>query len=244
MDNTLLVGLTRQMTLRRQMDVVANNIANMSTVGFKVERPAFHEVTERPARHEQGPHPIKFVEDWALARDFSTGALTRTDAPFDVALESDGFFTVSNAAGDVLLTRDGRFAPNADGMLVTQGGQQVLDDTQQPIQLNMESGEPVSITRDGIITQGEQQIGRLGVVEVANRAALEKQGDNQFRLPGDGFEQSFAPLVRQGFLEGSNVKPILEVTRMIETSRAYESTTRMIRSAEELKRKAIEKLAG
>ena len=87
MDNTMLIGLTRQLTLRRQMDVVANNIANANTQGFKAERMMLEPDTSMRARHQDGPNRARFVDEWAMGRDFSQGSLTQTSRPLDVALE-------------------------------------------------------------------------------------------------------------------------------------------------------------
>src|SRR3546814_6865449 len=99
MDNALYVGLSRQMVLRREMDIVANNIANADTNGFKVESLISREQPGPPAFTLQGPRPIKFVSANGVARDFGQGALRRTDAPFDLAIEGQGFFKVSTQLG-------------------------------------------------------------------------------------------------------------------------------------------------
>ena len=100
MDNTMLIGLTRQLTLRRQMDVVANNIANANTQGFKAERMMLEPDTSMRARHQDGPDRAKFVDEWAMGRDFSQGALTHTSRPLDLALQGDGFFMLETDAGE------------------------------------------------------------------------------------------------------------------------------------------------
>ena len=125
MDNAILIGLTRQLTLRRALDVTANNIANMSTTGFKLERPLLSEHdAARPARADDGKRDVTFVRDWGFMRDFSPGALEHTARPFDVALAGEGFFSVETAEGETRYTRDGRFALNAEGQLVTAAGGQ------------------------------------------------------------------------------------------------------------------------
>jgi flagellar basal-body rod protein FlgF len=122
MDNALYVGLSRQMTLRRELDIVANNIANANTTGFKVEELMVRTEPAKPARTAGGTNPVKFVLDDGVARDFGQGALTQTGGDFDLALEGQGFFKVSTAGGE-RYTRDGRFTMNPDGKLVTQNGQ-------------------------------------------------------------------------------------------------------------------------
>lgn len=239
MDNALMVGLARQLTLRRAMDVTANNIANMSTAGFRAERPLYAPQSERPATHEDGPRPIQFVQDWSVLRDFTPGAVERTGRPLDVAIETDGFFIV-DANGEDRFTRDGRFALDADGRLVTAQGYGVLDDAGGEIFLDLEGPEPV-ITQNGAVLVEGDEIARIQVVDFEDLSSLEKTGEGLFRtdaLP----EPINEPSLRQGFVESSNVAPILEITRMIEVQRAYESVTRMIKTEEDLKSKAIERL--
>ena len=126
MDNALYVGLSRQMTLRRQLDIVANNIANANTTGFKTEDLMVRTEQAKPAKTLDGASPVKFVLDDRVARDFTQGAMTKTGGDFDLAIEGTGFFHVQTAAGN-RYTRDGRFTTNPEGQLVTQEGAQVLD---------------------------------------------------------------------------------------------------------------------
>src|SRR3954471_12660459 len=127
MDNALYVGLSRQIVLKRQMDIVANNIANADTNGFKVESLMTKEVPGPPAFTLQGPRPVKFVGEDGVARDFGQGGLRRTDAPLDVAIEGPGFFQVTTASGP-RYTRDGGFRMDDTGRLTTAAGQPVADD--------------------------------------------------------------------------------------------------------------------
>jgi flagellar basal-body rod protein FlgF len=132
MDNAMLIGLTRQLTLRRQMDVVANNIANASTQGFKAERVMLESEIQHRARHVDGPSRTQFVDEWAMGRDLSQGALTRTGGALDLALEGEGLFMLQTEAGE-RFTRDGSFTLNADGELTASDGARVLDDTGNPV---------------------------------------------------------------------------------------------------------------
>ena len=241
MDNTMLIGLTRQLTLRRAMDVTANNIANAQTSGFKAERVMLAENTDSRARHVDGPNRVAFVDEWALGRDFTQGSLTHTGRPLDLALEGEGFFTVQTEAGE-RYTRDGRFTLNALGELTASDGAQVLDQNGQPIVLNPDGGE-IAIDPTGAISQGGAIGPRIGVAVFAEAAVLQKTGDNRFSAPEEAERMADAlPLVRQGHSESSNVRAMTEITRMMEMSRAYASVTRMIRDTDELSRKAIERL--
>ena len=176
MDNALYVGLSRQMVLRRQMDIVANNIANADTNGFKVEALMTKEVPGPPAFTAQGPRPVKFVGADGVARNFGQGALRRTDSPLDVAIDGQGFFKVTTKAGD-RFTRDGHFRMDDNGILTTQAGDPVADDGGGQITLDPQKGE-VSIAADGTVSQGVERVGKIGVYQFANLSVLEKVGGN------------------------------------------------------------------
>jgi len=241
MDNALYVGLSRQMVLRREMDIVANNIANADTSGFKVESLMTKEQPGPPAFTLQGPKPVKFVAADGVARDFGQGGLRRTDAPLDLAIEGQGFFKVTTKDGD-RYTRDGRFRTDDLGRLTTQAGQTVADEGGGEITLDLQKGQ-ITIAPDGTVSQGSERVGKVGVYKFDTLSVLEKKGDN---LLANTSNSQPAPAidakVRQGMLEESNVKPILEITRMIEVSRAYEQVTRMMDSQSELTRSTITRM--
>ena len=241
MDNALYVGLSRQMVLRKEMDIVANNIANMDTAGFKVESMMQKTDPAAPARTFGGPAPVKFVTADGVARDFGQGVLTRTGGPLDMAIEGAAFFQVQTPDGP-RFTRDGRFTTDSTGKLVTQGGLAVLDASGGEIVIDAEKGE-VAIGPDGSMSQGNETVGKVGMFEFANPGVLSKTGDNLFRNVSNlAAEPAVEARVRQGFLEGSNVRPVLEITRMVEVSRAYEQTAKMIDSEADLSRRAVERL--
>ena len=241
MDNALYVGLSRQMVLRREMDIVANNIANADTSGFKVESLMTKEQPGPPAFTLQGPKPVKFVSANGVARDFGQGGLHRTDAPLDMAIEGEGFFKITTKDGE-RYTRDGRFRTDDLGRLTTQEGQTVADEGGGEITLDLQKGQ-ITIAQDGTVSQGSERVGKVGVFKFDTLSVLEKKGDN---LLANTSNSQPAPAidakVRQGMLEESNVKPILEITRMIEVSRAYEQVTRMMDSQSELTRTAITRM--
>jgi flagellar basal-body rod protein FlgF len=241
MDNTLYVGLSRQMVLRREMDIIANNIANLDTNGFKVESLMQKTDPAYPAVTMGGPKPVKFVAADGVARDFNQGVLVKTDAPLDMAIEGQGFFQVQGPDGP-RFTRDGRFTTDTSGKLVTQGGLAVADESGGEIIIDGEKG-PVSIGPDGSMSQGNERIGKIGAFKFANAGVLEKAGDNLYKNTSNlSAEKAEDAKVRQGFLESSNVKPVLEITRMVEVSRAYEQTSKMIDSAADLSRRAVDRL--
>ena len=239
MDNTTYVGLSRQMTLRRELDIVANNIANADTAGFKVESLMTSTEPRRPARTDQLPHVPNFVLDTGVARNFSQGSLRRTDNALDVAIEGDGFLTVRTPEGD-RYTRDGGLRVDARGRLVTQKGDPVIGDGGE-ITLRQDEPPP-AIAADGTISQGALRIGRLSVVRFDNLSALSKQGDNLFMADGEAPRPAPEVRLRQGMLETSNAQPVLEVVKLIELSRSYERVTRIIDNTQDLSRRAVERL--
>lgn len=241
MDNALFVGLSRQMILRKEMDIIANNIANMDTTGFKVESMMQKTDPAEPAVTLGGPRPVKFVAPDGVARDFNQGALTKTGGELDMAIEGKGFFQVQTPDGP-RFTRDGRFTTDPTGRLVSQKGEAVLDASGGEIIIDMEKGQ-VSVGADGSMTQGTELVGKVGMFAFTNPGALEKSGDNQFRNASNLQANPATDVkLRQGHLEGSNVRPVIEITRMVEVSRAYESTARMMDSEHELSRRTVERL--
>ncbi|HEY8571867.1 flagellar basal-body rod protein FlgF [Phenylobacterium sp.] len=241
MDNTNFVGLSRQIVLRREMDIIANNIANADTAGFKVESLMTRAEPKAPAFTLGGPKPVKFVVADGVLRDFTQGAVRRTDGPLDFAIEGQGFFRVRGDEGE-RFTRDGRFRTDEVGRLVTQGGAMVLDEGGGEVTIDPERG-PLMMGADGTLTQNGERVGKLAVVEFENLSVLEKTGDNL--LQNTSNEQprpATEARLRQGMLEGSNVQPILEITRMIEVSRAYESMARMMDSNADLARRSVERM--
>ena len=241
MENAAYVGLSRQMALRRELDVVANNIANADTTGFKVEQMLIGtEVGER-ARNAFVRPGVSFVLDKGVGRDYGQAALEQTGRNLDFGIEGEGaFFKVSDAAGEAY-TRDGAFTLDPEGRLTTQAGAAVQGDGGDII-LDRSLGEP-SVAADGTISQNGTPAGRLSIVRFDTLAALEKGGDGLYRNASNAAAiDATDARVRQGMLEGSNVNPILEITNLIEIQRAYESVTRMIENANDLSRRAVERL--
>ncbi len=249
MDNAIYVGLSRQMTLQRSLDVAANNLANVDTAGFKVEHLS---VTTDPisapgASFGLGGAPINYVLDNGSTRDFTQGSIEQTGATFDTAIEGAGFFSVQTANG-VRYTRDGRFGTDAQNRLVDQAGDPVLDTGGSPLTIDPTLTTP-SIGKDGSISQSARngaisKVGRIGVTRFANKGALSKEGSNLFADATGAAGATNAPdaVVRQGFVEKSNVNPVAEVTSLIDITRAYERMQNIILATQDLSAKAVDGL--
>lgn len=216
MENAIYAALTRQSGLMREMRTVANNIANSNTNGFRREGVVF---TEYMVSLDHRGETLAMANARGRMVDLSTGVLTQTNGQFDIALEGEGFFMVQTAEGP-RLTRAGAFTPNADGELVDMAGNALLDDGQAPIAIPA-GVRQVGIGTDGTISADDQPVGRIGVYASPDPSELLHQEGTLF-TPGENPEPIEDPRVRQGFLEESNVDPVLEISRMIEVQRAYE----------------------
>jgi flagellar basal-body rod protein FlgF len=245
MENALLIGLSRQMTLRRELDTIANNVANVNTAGFKADQLLFQDHLMPTARIDgahRGDRAVHYVIDPRTRTDFAGGAVEQTGGEYDVAIQGQGFFAVQ-APGGERYTRAGAFRLDATGRLVTATGLPVLTEG-GPISFTAEDGR-VTIGADGTISTRQGLRGRLRVVRFADEAALRKDGENLF-APGQGQQAQAATQatrVVQGALERSNVQPVLEIARMIEVTRAYQTVSQMIDRTQDLRRTAIERLA-
>lgn len=235
METTAYIALSRQMALRRRMDVIANNIANMTTTGFKAEA-----LLLEPVRADAGARrELSFVQDVAVMRDLAGGPMTPTGNPLDVAIEGPGYFVVDTPDG-LRYGRGGQFRLNEFGEVITADGHAVLDDGLAPLELPP-NGQSIVIAEDGTISGDEGVVGRLGVVTFADEQALEKTGAGLYATDQPP-EPAAAPHLVQGTLEGSNVRPVVEMTEMIATQRAYQGAQKLIDTHAELQRRAVERM--
>ncbi|GAB1716674.1 MAG: flagellar basal body rod protein [Nitrobacter sp.] len=251
MENTLLIGLSRQMMLERQMDVIANNVANVNTNGFKADRSLFEEYL-MPVAHEDnfvgGDRRLSFVQDRATFHDFSGGATEQTKNPLDVAIDGKAFLVVKTPAGE-RYTRDGGLQINAQGQLVTASGDPVLG-SNGPITFQ-QTDHDIAISDDGTVTviEGTNNAadsirGKLRLVSFAQAQKLLKEGSNLYAAGEGNFAQpDTTARVRQGFIERSNVNAVTEMSRMVEVSRAYTQMATLLQQQSDLQKSAIEKLA-
>ena len=240
MDNSLLVSLSHQLAAYRAIDVIANNIANASTPGFKREASAFEEYVSRmrPAEGEMGTQMLSFVKDAGTLRDTAQGQMNQTGAPFDLAINGKGYFAVQTPQG-LRYTRDGHFSLDAAGQIVNSSGY-VLQGDGGAITITPDDGD-IRIAPDGTVSGRTGQLAKVRVVDFADEYAMVKQGANLYSTT----QAAQTPAVidiRQGTLESSNVQPVLEISHMIEVMRAYEATATLSKSEQDMKRQAVEKL--
>ena len=241
-ENAQLISLSRQMALQRHMDMVANNIANVNTTGFKAEQLLFEEFKMPIAAHGDfsgDDRTLSYVQDWATIQDFSDGAMVQTDAPLDLAISGDGFFTVQTAAGE-RWTRGGAFQINNEGTLVDLSGNPVMGDGGQ-IQFGPEETDS-RIGADGSISSTAGAKGRLRIVEFAEVQALVREGNNL--MSGGTPIAATNSRVLQGFTEKSNVSGVAEMAEMIRVTRAYESIASLGQKQDDMRRDAIKRLGS
>lgn len=238
MDNVNYVALSAEVSLRRNLDVVANNIANMNTVGFKADRMIFAEVVIKSAGNKV-TSPTSFVQDKHTWTDFSAGPLRETGSNLNVAIVGDGFLAVETPNG-VQYTRDGRFQINNEGLLVNLDGNPVLNIEGGQIQLPAGSND-VTINKNGVVSNNNTVVARLGVFNSDNPQAMQKVGSVGFTSNADLEPIPNAQLI-SGMVEDSNINSISEMTRMISITRAYEQANNLSDTTDGLRKDAVARL--
>lgn len=236
MENAITATLSRQTGLMARMQMVANNIANANTTGFRTEGMMFSEFIRTLG---PGEPSLSMAAARVRMTGLAQGALARTGGDFDLAIEGEGFFLILAPDGE-RLTRAGAFAPDADGNLVTTQGWPVLDAGGAPLFVPAGTGT-VGIASDGTISADGQPVGQIGLVLPADTGAMTRLDGVTFRTD-DGLEPANNARILQGFLESSNVDPVLELARMIEVQRAYEMGQSFLEREDERIRNVIQTL--
>lgn len=242
MESSILVTLSRQGALRRDLDVVANNLANMNTTAFKAERMMLvdHPVPAPGVRDPRG-QPLMFVRDVATVRDLADGGLEETGADLDVAISGDGYLVVDTPLGP-RYTRNGHLRLDGTGQLVTDHGLPVLTREGTPVAVALEDGR-IGIGRDGSIITDAGVRGSLRVVRFEQPQAMQMIEGGL--LSSEETPQDVpAPMLMQGMLERSNVQPILEMKRLIEVQRAYDQARGLIDREDDRLRKMMQVYVG
>jgi flagellar basal-body rod protein FlgF len=235
----LYVALSSQIALEKRLNTIADNVANASTIGFRATGVKFEDVVSG-----LGDDSLSFVSSGDTYISNTNGPLRETGNPFDFAIKGDAWFGIETPGGTVM-TRDGRFTLTENGELMTIEGYPVLDAGGAPIQLDPRNGPPRA-GADGSLRQGDNLVGALGLYNF-------DPGPNFVRFGNSGIVPAGQPEpvvdrldagVAQGFLEESNVNPVLEITRLIMVQRAFENGAAMIRDTESSYDEAIKTLGS
>jgi flagellar basal-body rod protein FlgF len=251
MENALLVGLSRQIALSHDLDIVANNVANIDTTGYKADNALFSQYRMSKASDGDftgGDRRVDFVTDRASWIDFSEGALQHTGNPLDVAIQGNGYLVVQTPRG-LRYTRNGALVTNAAGQLVTDEGYPVQGEN-GPITFQ-NTDHNINISLSGIVTvqEGNSTIdtprGTLQLASFANPKVLQKDGASTFMAP-DNVAPNPAPTntnVVQGEIEKSNVNGVAEMSRLIEITRSYSDIANILSQEGDLRRNALSQLS-
>ncbi|MEA2992730.1 MAG: flagellar basal-body rod protein FlgF [Alphaproteobacteria bacterium] len=251
MENSLLVGLSRQVALSRELEVISNNVANLNTTGFKSDGALFEQYLMPGARDGQfsgADSRVTSVRDRATWLDLSQGPIQQTGSPLDIAIEGDGYLTVQTPRGD-RYTRNGSLQINAAGELVTNDGYRVLGESGPIVFEN--SDRDITINPDGSIrvheglsAKTDSPRGKLLLVDFSKPQQLRKDGSSTFVAnPDNQPRPTTTAHVVQGAVEKSNVRGVIEMTRLIEVTRSYTEISALMQQQGEMRRGAIDKLA-
>jgi flagellar basal-body rod protein FlgF len=245
MDPTTYVALAAQVALQKELETVANNVANANTAGFKADRSFFESYLEPLSGPGGG---VSFVEDAATYVDQSSGPIEVTGNPLDIALDGDGFLAVATPQGTEY-TRNGHLRVGPDGTLVDAAGRSLLGVDGAPIQMP-EGFEDPEIKNNGklrVTVNGRQQdVAQIGVFRPTSSNLIRKGGDGLLTAPQSEMQPTSpddgGARIVQGSIEGSTVQPMKEIANMTELSRAYERLQNMMQNESDRERKMIDAL--
>lgn len=242
MDNTSYVALSRQNALWKQMEVVANNMANLNTVGFKAEDVMVAE-TDVKTKSDTTPfgRQVAFVHDLGTVRDPKEGPMSKTGEPLDVAIHGSGYFTLDSPGG-ARFTRAGHFRLDENGMIVSSEGFPVMQANGTPIIVAPNEAQ-INIANDGTVSTENGQIGQMRVVSFANEQDLKKAGDGTY-ITNATANTVARPELTQGMLEDSNVEAISQMTQMLTVMRNYQSVQNILDNEQDRIIKAMPVLSG
>ncbi len=236
------IAISQQAALQRQTEVIANNLANLSTPAFKADRLIFAEFVQGAAdgTASSTSTPMSFVREVGSIRDLREGNMVQTSNDFDFAIQGQGFFVVQTPGGN-RYTRQGTFHLDGKGQLVTNDGFAVLDSTSRPI-VKPAGTSRFEVTAEGQISTESGPLGKFQVVTFTDEQSMKKSGGGLFETDAAPTPATPKTLVRQGMIESSNVQSILEVTSLIEISRRYQTAQNMLNTENEMGTKAIQEL--
>jgi flagellar basal-body rod protein FlgF len=239
MQSSLYVALSGQVALQKRLDTIANNIANMNTGGYRAEEVSFSTILSKA-----GPAPTAFAATGENYISRQTGDMIQTGSPLDVAVQGDAWFAM-RAPDGIVYTRDGRFHVDEGGALLSVKNYPVLDAGGGAIVLDPSAGPP-TIAQDGMISQNGARLGAVGLYSIDPAAHLSRYDNSAVRpdIAATPVVDFTTAGVVQGMTEGSNVNPVLEMTRMIDLSRTFENAANAIQSTENSLQDAVKTLGA
>ena len=231
------VSLSSQIALSNRMESVARNVANINTAGYRGESINFSEVLAN-----SGSESVSFVSMGNTHISRAKGAISQTGNPLDLAIDGDAWFSFQRGT-EVAYTRDGRLQMDSSGRLTTVNGEPVLSSSGSTIQIDPQGGRIV-VQADGEIAQNGQTIDSIGLYEINEEDTLKRYGGSAVVPEGVAFplQDTSKARVMQGYVEGSNVNPMTEMTKLIMISRAFESAEKVMETAEDAQRQAVRDL--
>lgn len=239
MQSNLYVGLSAQVALTRRLERIAHNVANTNTAGFRADGVKFEALVAR-----RGDADVAYASQGVDYITQTSGPVSRTGNPLDVAVSGEGWLAIATPGGTAY-TRDGRLQMTETGALRTVAGYPVLDAGNTPLLVDPAAGPP-SIAHDGMITQGGRQVGAIGLFAIDRDATLTRSG-NSGVVP----DRAATPILDfgangllQGHVEGSNVNPVLEMTRLMAVQRAFENISASLDMADSTLQEAIKSLGA
>ncbi|WP_448661388.1 flagellar hook-basal body complex protein [Sphingomonas sp. CJ20] len=242
MDISSYVLLSQEQALRRRLDVAANNLANINTVGFKREQPVFREYVEQGDTAIEPTKKTSYVLDYGAVHDTAAGAFQQTGNPLDVMIDGAGYLSVEAPDGGTAYTRAGFIKVLENGDLATSGGQRILGAGGKPINVPPEEAGQLTIGRDGTVNGVAGPLGRIAVTVFDDESAVDPRGDGLLRGTGGRELAAADTKLVSGGVEGSNVNAITETTDMVEILRAYQTSQSLANSMSDMRKQAIDKL--
>ncbi len=244
MDTALFVGLAHKAALKRRMDVVAHNIANMSTTAYNKEKIVFRQhLVDAPGAAATSGGKISYVMDHGVLRNLNSGTMIPTNNPLDVFINGRAYLSVKGSDGETLFTRNGRMTINSEQYLTLLSGERVLDDNGQDIKFD-EDDRDFHIADDGTISSNNGEKAKLGLATFSNEQDMKRRGTSLYETDQtpDEADDLAEVSVRQKAFEGSNVNAIESMTEMIDVMRAYQSASRQSGGYEDMREDALKRL--
>ena len=231
MANGIYIAVSGAQAEMRHLDVIANNLANANTPGFKADRINFREVLAKSSVPDE-QQDRRFVEVSGTHTDLNSGTLRLTGNPLDLAVLGDGFFKVGTPRGE-RITRGGSFIQAADGTVMTSSGNPLLGRDGQPVKI-APNGVPPVIDANGSVAQGSRIVAQLDFVEINDPTALRKEEMGLFATDPGNLKRAELSQIQQGSIEESNGNPIRSMISLVETQRHFDTLHRAIETYKEL----------